>query len=62
MLERLAGEGRRDLLTMGITPVLAAQLDDPYVLREFHTLLGFGGRAPKHSRVGATGVCVTMRA
>jgi 1,4-alpha-glucan branching enzyme len=41
MLHRLADEGRRDVLTLGITPVLAAQLDDPYVLREFHTWLGF---------------------
>ncbi len=41
MLHRLAAEGRRDVLTMGITPVLAAQLDDPYLLREFHTWLGF---------------------
>ncbi len=41
MLQRLADEGRRNLLTMGITPVLMAQLDDPYVLREFHTWLGF---------------------
>ena len=41
LLERLAAEGRRDLLTLGITPVLAAQLDDPYCLREFHTWLGF---------------------
>lgn len=41
LLERLGGEGRRDLLTLGITPVLATQLDDPYVLRQMHTWLGF---------------------
>ena len=41
MLERLAAEGRRDLVTLGVTPVVAAQLDDPYGLREFHTWLGF---------------------
>ncbi len=41
MLDRLAAEGRRDLLSLGMTPVLAAQLDDPYCLREFHTWLGF---------------------
>jgi 1,4-alpha-glucan branching enzyme len=41
VLERLAAEGRRDLLTFGVTPVLAAQLDDAYCLREFHTWLGF---------------------
>jgi 1,4-alpha-glucan branching enzyme len=40
MLERLAAEGRRDVLTLGVTPVLAAQLDDPYCLREFHEWLG----------------------
>jgi 1,4-alpha-glucan branching enzyme len=41
VLERLAAEDRRDLLTLGVTPVIAAQLDDPYCLREFHTWLGF---------------------
>jgi 1,4-alpha-glucan branching enzyme len=40
MLERFAAEGRRDVLTLGVTPVLAAQLDDPYCLREFHAWLG----------------------
>ena len=41
MLERLAATGNRDLVTLGVTPVLAAQLDDPYCLRQFHTWLGF---------------------
>ena len=41
VLERLASEGRRDLLTLGLTPVLAAQLDDPYCRRELQTWLGF---------------------
>jgi 1,4-alpha-glucan branching enzyme len=41
LLERMAAEGRRDLLTLGVTPILAAQLDDPHCLREFHTWLGF---------------------
>ncbi len=41
LLDRLAAEGRRDLLTLGVTPVVHAQLDDPYVRREFHTWLGF---------------------
>jgi 1,4-alpha-glucan branching enzyme len=41
LLHRLADEGKRDVLTIGVTPVLAAQLDDPYLLREFHTWLGF---------------------
>jgi len=40
-LEELAGEGRRDLLTLGVTPVVAAMLDDPYCLRELHTWAGF---------------------
>ena len=33
VLRRLADEGRRDLLTLGVTPVLAAQLDSPAGLR-----------------------------
>lgn len=40
VVERLAVEGRRDLLTLGVTPVLAAQLDDPYSLRGVHDWLG----------------------
>jgi 1,4-alpha-glucan branching enzyme len=40
LLERLAAEGRRDVLTLGVTPVLAAQLDDPYCLRACHEWLG----------------------
>jgi len=40
MLERLADDGLRDVLTVGITPVLAEQMDDPYLLREFHGWLG----------------------
>jgi len=40
VLERLAAEGRRDLLTLGVTPVLAAQLDDPHCLRGVHDWLG----------------------
>lgn len=39
-LHRLADEGRTDLLSLGLTPVLAAQLDDPYCLREMHLWLG----------------------
>ena len=33
VLADLAREGHRDVLTLGVTPVLAAQLDDPYCLR-----------------------------
>ena len=40
IVERLAAEGRRDLLTLGVTPVLAAQLDDPYCLERQHAWLG----------------------
>jgi 1,4-alpha-glucan branching enzyme len=40
LLEDLAAEGRRDVLTLGVTPVLAAQLDDPYALRGCHDWLG----------------------
>lgn len=41
VLARLAREGRRNLVTLGMTPVLAAQLDDPHCLKEFETWLGF---------------------
>lgn len=41
VLDRLGDEGRRDLVTLGVTPVLAAQLDDPTARRSFHTWLGF---------------------
>ncbi|MDF0586068.1 glycoside hydrolase family 57 protein [Tsukamurella sp. 8F] len=40
MLGRLADDGRADQLTLGVTPVLAAQLDDPYCLRAMHHWLG----------------------
>ncbi|MFC6094152.1 1,4-alpha-glucan branching protein domain-containing protein [Saccharothrix lopnurensis] len=40
LLERFAAEGREDVLTLGVTPVLAAQLDDPYCLRGLHDWLG----------------------
>lgn len=40
MLRRLADEGRTDLLTLGVTPVLNAQLDDPHCLRGLHDWLG----------------------
>ncbi len=33
VLERLGRAGHRDVLSLGVTPVLAAQLDDPAVLR-----------------------------
>ncbi|MBB3665851.1 1,4-alpha-glucan branching enzyme [Prauserella sediminis] len=40
LLRRFADEGKRDVLTLGVTPVLAAQLDDPYALRAMHDWLG----------------------
>ncbi|SHG04745.1 1,4-alpha-glucan branching protein domain-containing protein [Streptoalloteichus hindustanus] len=40
LAERMAERGLRDVLTLGVTPVLAAQLDDPYSLRNFHHWLG----------------------
>jgi 1,4-alpha-glucan branching enzyme len=40
VVRRLADEGRHDLLTLGVTPVLAAQLDDPHCLRGMHDWLG----------------------
>jgi 1,4-alpha-glucan branching enzyme len=41
MLEGLAEHGYSDVLTLGVTPVVAAMLDDPYCLREMH---GWAGR------------------
>ena len=41
VLDDLAAEGRTNLLSLGITPVLAAQLDDPHSVSGFHTWLGF---------------------
>jgi 1,4-alpha-glucan branching enzyme len=35
VLDQLAAEGHRDLLTLALTPILAAQLDDPYCLAGF---------------------------
>ncbi len=40
VLHDLAREGRRDVLTLGVTPVLAAQLDDPYCLAQMTTWVG----------------------
>lgn len=40
VLRTLAAEGRSHLLSLGITPVLAAQLDDPHALAAMHHWLG----------------------
>ncbi len=58
VLRQLGDEGRRDVLTLGVTPVLAAQLDDPYCLDGLRTWLGFwqaraeelAGRSDPHLR------------
>jgi 1,4-alpha-glucan branching enzyme len=39
-LRRLAADGFTDQLSLGITPVLAAQLDDPHCLSAMHQWLG----------------------
>ena len=39
-LERLADDGYTDVLSLGVTPVLAAQLDDPHCLSGMHHWLG----------------------
>jgi 1,4-alpha-glucan branching enzyme len=41
VLRGLAAEGLTDQLTLGVTPVVAAQLDDPWCLRQQHLWLGF---------------------
>ena len=40
MLESLAEQGVRDVATLGVTPITAAMLDDPYCLRELHAWAG----------------------
>jgi 1,4-alpha-glucan branching enzyme len=39
-LDSLAAEGHRDVLTLGVTPILAAQLDHPRMLRHAATWAG----------------------
>jgi 1,4-alpha-glucan branching enzyme len=58
VLDRLADEGRTNLLTLGMTPVLAAQLDDPYTITNYHSWLsdwqwraaGMTAAADSHTR------------
>jgi 1,4-alpha-glucan branching enzyme len=52
LLRRLGEDGRHDVLTLGMTPVLAAQLDDPYCLRAMHDWLG-GWLLRAHGLAGA---------
>lgn len=49
LLRRFADEGRRDVLTLGMTPVLAAQLDDPYAIRACHDWLGHWQLRARHA-------------
>lgn len=49
LLRRFADEGRRDVLTLGVTPILAAQLDAPYALRAFHDWLGHWQLRAEHA-------------
>ncbi|GAA2067320.1 glycoside hydrolase family 57 protein [Williamsia deligens] len=54
-LRRLASDGLRDQLTLGVTPVLAAQLDDPYCAAAMHAWLGsWQTRAAEAAVVGTT--------
>ena len=63
LLDELAAAGARDVLTLGVTPVVAAMLDDPYCLRELHTWAGgwqlraegLAARPEPHLRELATG-------
>lgn len=41
VLDRMADEGRTNLLNLGVTPVLHAMLDDPYSLSSHHDWLGW---------------------
>lgn len=41
LLTRLGEAGASDQVTLGVTPVLAAMLDDPYSLAQHHTWLGY---------------------
>ncbi|ATY10181.1 DUF1957 domain-containing protein [Amycolatopsis sp. AA4] len=49
LLRRFAAEGRRDVLTLGMTPVLAAQLDDPYAIRACHDWVGHWQLRTQHA-------------
>lgn len=50
VLESLAEHGMTEVLTLGVTPVVAAMLDDPYCLREIHSWAGrWQLRAAEHA-------------
>ncbi|AEV76421.1 hypothetical protein MycrhN_5959 [Mycolicibacterium rhodesiae NBB3] len=53
VLRRLAAEDRRHLVTLGMTPVVTAQLDDPYCLTGMHHwLANWGLRALEATTLG----------
>lgn len=53
VLRRLAAEDRRHLVTLGMTPVVTAQLDDPYCLTGMnHWLANWGLRALEATTLG----------
>ncbi|MTE13111.1 1,4-alpha-glucan branching protein domain-containing protein [Nocardia aurantiaca] len=59
VLRTLAAEGRSHLISLGITPVLAAQLDDPHCLKGMHHWLGnWRLRADEASMAGNTALGV----
>ncbi|MGH3434657.1 MAG: 1,4-alpha-glucan branching protein domain-containing protein, partial [Thermocrispum sp.] len=49
LLRRFAAEDRTDVLTLGVTPVLAAQLDDPYALHAAHEWTGHWQLRAEHA-------------
>jgi 1,4-alpha-glucan branching enzyme len=51
LVRRFADEGKQDVLTLGVTPILAAQLDDSYALRGFHDWLGMWRLRAEHAAV-----------
>ncbi|MEU0497371.1 glycoside hydrolase family 57 protein [Mycobacterium sp. NPDC006124] len=61
VLRRLSDEGRGHLLTLGVTPVVAAQLDDPYSLTGMHSWLANwqlrGQEAAVRRSTGGSGYC-----
>ena len=50
VLRRLADEDRRGLITLGVTPVVMAQLDDPYCLDGMHHWLANWHLSRRRSR------------
>ena len=54
VLHRLGEQGRSNLLTLGVTPVLAAQLDDPYCLANHHIWLA-DWQARAYGQIASTG-------